>query len=427
MQLTVIIPEIRGQAFDCRGCTNCCRDLVVHLTPQDRRQIDAQRWADRLEAPAYVQRGRAYVLNHAPSGACVFLLPDGRCRIHAEFGFDAKPLACRLYPFSIEREGASVRAGIRFDCPTVQKSEGRPLAGFRGELTRLSAAVAEALPGQLRGTPDIVAFSDDCPITQATLGRILAVLDRWCGQSRVPLQQRLTGLASVVATLNKVKLHRFDDERLLELITMLTDELSVGVPESTAAGPISVRRLKLFRQAAFAHGEYVGFEQMQYGFTRGMMHRFAQLRRAMLFSRGAGPVPPLACGTCSATFELIDATGPAGEGDRDAIERLITRYLQSRIVNRGGFGRAYYGWSVLAGLNATLLAMALIGWFARWQAAGEGRTNIDAADVRRAVGIVDRTASRAPELGAKSALLRLQYLADDDGLRRLIDRYHVTT
>ena len=44
-------------------------------------------------------------LGHLADGACVFLDPAGRCRIHAKFGEAAKPLACRLYPLVIHPAG----------------------------------------------------------------------------------------------------------------------------------------------------------------------------------------------------------------------------------------------------------------------------------------------------------------------------------
>jgi lysine-N-methylase len=426
MKLTVITPEIRGQLFDCQGCTNCCRELVVYLTAADRRRIDEQKWGDRLGAPPYVRLGRGYVLNHSADGGCVFLQGDGLCRIHAEHGLQAKPLACQLYPFTVEREGESVRSGIRFDCPTVQKSEGRAVAGHRAEISRLTKLIETELPSELRESPAEIEFAEDCTISRATLDKLLAVLDRWASQTRHPLQMRLVGLHSIVNTLNTAKLHRFDDERLLELVTMLADDLPTALEEVTHDdGALSSRQLKLFRQSVFAHGEYLGFDEMKKGLIESFRFRRSQLKRASAMGRGAGVVPPMGCGATTATFEQIESVGPAGESDRDEVDLVVTRYLQSRIINRGGFGRPYYGWSVLAGLNATLLAMSVIGWFARWNAATDGRSALMVEDVRRAVGIVDRTSGRAPELGAKSARLRLQYLVENQGLLRLLERYRL--
>src|SRR5262245_3200248 len=112
--LPVIWPNFKDQRYSCHSCTNCCRDLVVHLTLEDRRKIDAQGYAAKLGAPPYVRLESSYVLNHGPDGACISLQTDGLCRIHAEHGMAAKPLACHVYPFTLERDREGLQAGIRF-------------------------------------------------------------------------------------------------------------------------------------------------------------------------------------------------------------------------------------------------------------------------------------------------------------------------
>ena len=58
-------------------------------------------------------------LNHRKDGACVFLGENNRCRIHARYGAEAKPLACRLYPFVLVPTGERWRVGLRFACGTA--------------------------------------------------------------------------------------------------------------------------------------------------------------------------------------------------------------------------------------------------------------------------------------------------------------------
>src|SRR4051794_3197520 len=94
------------QNWDCHVCGTCCHEYQVTITDEERQRIDAQGWdseADLGGQPAYVNRGwpwaRRYTLNHRPDGRCVFLSDQGLCRIHERFGYETKPLACRLYPF----------------------------------------------------------------------------------------------------------------------------------------------------------------------------------------------------------------------------------------------------------------------------------------------------------------------------------------
>jgi len=83
--------------------------------------------------------GRTY-LAHAPDGVCVFLnRQTNLCRIHAEFGVDAKPLGCRLYPFQISPtfEGEAT-ISPRYTCPTVRQNIGAPHAEALPELRQLA-------------------------------------------------------------------------------------------------------------------------------------------------------------------------------------------------------------------------------------------------------------------------------------------------
>jgi len=44
---------------------------------------------------------RQFRLALRKDGACVFLDADQRCRIHGEFGYDAKPHVCRMAPLQM--------------------------------------------------------------------------------------------------------------------------------------------------------------------------------------------------------------------------------------------------------------------------------------------------------------------------------------
>src|SRR5260370_16849656 len=70
---------------------------------------------------------RRYQLNHQPDGSCVFLSDKGRCRIHEKFGYDTKPLPCRLFPFVLVPTGDHWSVGMRFACPSAAENKGRPI------------------------------------------------------------------------------------------------------------------------------------------------------------------------------------------------------------------------------------------------------------------------------------------------------------
>src|SRR5690606_16469377 len=82
-----------------------------------------------------------------PGGACTFLLDDNRCLIHAQFGFDAKPLACQLFPVVAVAVGDQVRLGISGACVEQHRSfERGELLDLAGPFARMEAEGVRALP-----------------------------------------------------------------------------------------------------------------------------------------------------------------------------------------------------------------------------------------------------------------------------------------
>ncbi len=426
MKLPVIIPEIKSQSWSCRACTKCCRELVVHLTADDRRRIDEQGWSQKLGTDPYVRHSSGIVLNHVPGGGCVFLMDDGKCRIHADLGMQAKPLACQIYPFTLERESDSLRAGLRFDCPTVTRSEGVALASHRRDIQYVADTICKKTPALFRDEPDDVAFAHNLMIDRSTLDRILTRLDKWITNERRSFDERITGLHIIVSTLNQAQLSRFDGPRLAELIDMLSDDLPNAVVEFDDGSSDPLRtQTKLLHQAVFAHSMYLQFAESRMGYWQSLRFRFRQLKLARIMLGGKGVIPQLRPEEGKATFEQIINIEPIPTNDAAEAANLLTRYLQSRISNHGGFGAAYYDWPMLNGLGAALLSIAVIGWFTRRNAATAGRVEMTIQDLRDAVSTVDRTAGRAPELGAKSARLRQNHLTHENGLIRLIRRYRI--
>ncbi|HEV8058472.1 MAG TPA: YkgJ family cysteine cluster protein, partial [Gemmataceae bacterium] len=136
------------QNWDCHVCGSCCKEYVVAITPEERARIEAQSWeGDEVVGgrPLFRKIGRFWsrqdTLNHREDGSCVFLSEAGRCRIHERFGYAAKPLPCRLFPFALVPVGDHWRVSLRFACPSTAANKGRnitlhadSLKGFADEL-----------------------------------------------------------------------------------------------------------------------------------------------------------------------------------------------------------------------------------------------------------------------------------------------------
>lgn len=105
------------------------------------------------------------------NGECAFLAKDRKCRIHAHFGGDAKPLVCRQFPFVLIEAETGLRAGV--DPASVAWHTSReggdavqPPAGVRPRATSLS-------PEQLAVEQHLVALCGQPDTTLQTLVDVL--------------------------------------------------------------------------------------------------------------------------------------------------------------------------------------------------------------------------------------------------------------
>ena len=416
--LRVLIPRDTGQRFSCQSCGKCCRDLVVDLTDRDRKKIDAGGWEDRLDADPYVRLRGQWVLNKDEQGRCVFLSDAGRCRIHEQQGFDAKPLACRLFPFTLSPSGNSVRAGWRFDCPTVARSQGKPMEAEEGALGVLAR---ELLAGRGRAKVEL-ELKPGLPSRSGETSHLVGVLDGWLRDEQRSPADRIRGAIWLTSTLQDAQLEAVREERLAELVELLVAALPAELSADVRSTP-SNRQLRMLRQLAFAHTGHVSFAEMQAGRARNVACRWTQLRFSRRFRRGRGSVPSVIGDSGGeADFADVDRVQP-DEGQADRLSECMLRYLRGKLQTRTCFGPAYYGWAVLDGLSVLWLSVAVIGWWARYFAATRQANAFGVEDLVRALGVVDAGAGRIPILGSGAERLRLRYLQADHGIASLVERY----
>src|SRR5262249_59482007 len=137
------------QKWDCHVTGTCCHEYRVTVSDDERTRIEPRGWPpdERGGRPPFARAGppwaRSYQLNHAPDGACVFLSPDGRCRIHERHGYEAKPLPCRLFPFVLVPAGDHWRVGLRYACPSAASNRGRALPEHQPELLAFADMLAK--------------------------------------------------------------------------------------------------------------------------------------------------------------------------------------------------------------------------------------------------------------------------------------------
>ena len=416
ISLPVLPLATPGQRYSCHGCGNCCRDFTVQLRPADSQRIRQQAWESRIGSnPIVFFRGQEY-LRQRPDGACIFLLDDGRCRIHAEFGFEAKPIACQMFPYMLAPSETSSQMGVSFACRSVVENKGK----------QFNEQVPDALKIVMRGIPEVVRSTRGAAISRrrrAEFGELDVLKSRlvsWI-QRDAPLEERLDGLAWIAQTLSVARLEKMRGSRFKELIDLLFDALADELPLHPVADPIP-RQIALFQGSIFARTEDP--KPLAQGAPGRFLSTISQLQRSRLWRRGIADsvVPLIGVGwPTSATFgQVARINRVRASPEISACDELVSRWIRSSIEGGRIWGTGYYGWSAVDGLASVVLSAATIGWLSRLHAVQSHEDAPRLANVQAAVGRIDRTAGRAVWLGGWSERMRLAYLIRDDGLRRLI-------
>ena len=223
--------EIPGlQNWSCHGCTDCCRGgLLITLSLAEKERIEKQHWtaADGVDPDSMIAaEGNRFRLMHRSDGACVFLDPAGRCRIHAKFGEDAKPLACRLYPLVIHPAGKKLVVGLRFSCPSAVANRGKPLSEQRAEVQALANLVVPA--DYQEGPPPPVLVTPGIEWTDFL--RFIKWLDTSLAVKDVPVALRLMRTLHWLRAVEKGQLDQIAGSGADEILEVLFQSAAKKLP-----------------------------------------------------------------------------------------------------------------------------------------------------------------------------------------------------
>ncbi|MBL8799611.1 MAG: YkgJ family cysteine cluster protein [Planctomycetia bacterium] len=405
------------QHWDCQSCTHCCREYRVYVSDDERQCLVALDWSAEAdlaglalvvrEGPTWQPRFR---LQQRADGACVFLGPQGRCRIHERFGSEAKPFACRMYPFVLAPGGNDWRVGLRFSCPAAAQDQGRPVTDHADEVREFARLLERMQPttdmpeppplqlGQTVAWPDFLRFVD-----------ALLVILRSRGE---PLERRWRTCLALASLCRQAKFEQVQGKRLQEFLALVGGDLDAEVPEDPGAVPAPswIGRV-LFRQTlAVLIRKEVGPEQ-----GSATRSRVGLLRAAWRFARGTGMVPALHAALPACTFEQLET--PLGPLPAEA-EAILERYYLAKLESLQFCGAANFGLPLWSGLASLALTLPAILWLVRALA------ELPRAEaVSRAVRIVDHNFGYHPQLDGRFRRFVLQTLLARGELERLIAWY----
>jgi Fe-S-cluster containining protein len=196
------------------------------------RERNAARWfRERVDAAEGTERDPFepipgakgfHRIRKRSDGACGFLSPANRCRLHEELGGRLKPLTCRLFPFSFHPVNETVAVTTSFACPTIVANEGAPIA--TGEtvngIKSLSADWFKAYPE----SPAALYYVAGRPLGETSMKilrtSLLQMLDRADANGRVDLRTNVIRIARTLEDLARPAVVRLKDDEFAEYIAL---------------------------------------------------------------------------------------------------------------------------------------------------------------------------------------------------------------
>jgi hypothetical protein len=257
-------------------------------------------------------------------GACGFLTPEGRCRIHEELGADRKPLSCRLFPVRFHPANGDVIVSASFACPTVIANEGATLASQKRELQALQTAWQRDFPeaaATVQLTDDHTMPRPAIPVLRKVLCEIL---DRRSPDGGLDLRVNLSRIAALLEDLSRRRVAGLSSDRFLEYLNLVGGYAVRNEKPPKMRRPSGLARL-LFR------GFLLAALSVQTGLDP-LLARRRTAHRARLFQLAAH-LHGLAPGTQE--FDFRRAVGVRIRLEDPELRALVHRYLKSSFQTVG--------------------------------------------------------------------------------------------
>ncbi|CAN5353232.1 hypothetical protein BH11CYA1_BH11CYA1_13770 [soil metagenome] len=133
----ILLPE--GINYSCQGCGRCCSGWSVGMTENDYNRVKDIDWKalypELASKQLFIHREKEFAEGTAgyphytaptEGGSCPFLV-DNLCTIHSHLGEAAKPVACRIFPYTFAETPTGIYTGVSFASMAAIRNIGDPL------------------------------------------------------------------------------------------------------------------------------------------------------------------------------------------------------------------------------------------------------------------------------------------------------------
>jgi len=357
-----IMTIARDERWTCLGCGRCCRGNIVPLHDDDLQRLKTQKWEehpDFAHQPFIIHQGlfpRQYRLAQRNDGTCVFLNEDGLCRIHKEFGFNEKPLVCRMYPLQIVPLEKTAVLTLRRSCPVAAAGDGASLAEYLDEAHRYVRIRPKLVTP---ASPPAVVKNQSRPWSDFTM--IAETLEKLVNNQKYPLSRRLVHGLWLCDLLEKCRFKNLDAEKLRDLLHVFADTAPQNVEKmypdpanpGTAANIIFHQMLAVYLRLHPRNDIHESWRERCFLFIS-----------AIAFTRGKGSVPALHPDFPKATFADVEQR-VLGLLD-NKIQGLLNDYFESNIASKQYAIMSRPGWPLLDTFRAFALSLPVAFWMLRY-------------------------------------------------------------
>ena len=414
MQRIRALPVLH-ERWDCQQCGICCRGAQVALNDEDLAQLKEQRWEEHsdFQGVTTVQRtgwlSDDYHLAHRPDGSCVFLDVDGLCQIHKEFGFEAKPWQCRVFPLTVVSSGERRHLTMRRACPTAAKGEGRSLEQHRDLVRLLDKQMGDApsaAPELCRGVA----------LPWPHLHVVCGALEKIMLQQDANLTIRIVSALALCDKIVEAPLETWAAMSARELDCRL-NEWSAAIGRqiqhaSSEAKPPEKTVAVVFRQVATA---YLDFHKARYK-RQSLWRRLRLFANQFALMSNTGQLPDLGCDFPDGDLQSLER--PLGELSPE-LQSVLDRFFVSMTVSQyyRAYGRRH--WSLVDAFRGMAISYPVILWLLRWSVG----TNPPTADRLIDLVVLADRAQSAPSFAGPRFRHNVTTLVANGDLQRLVCWY----
>lgn len=407
-KLNLQLPTI--QNWNCHNCGGCCKQHAILVTPEEQQRIENQGWENRKDfdhsGPLFVKAGGSRAkpqmrIAHQPDGACLFLDEKGLCKIHAEFGEEAKPLACRVYPYAFHPNGNKITVSLRFSCPSVVENKGQSTVQNQAEILKIAKDVVP--DGFKTITAPNISNSEqrDWRDFQQFNKHIVSLLET----DDVPLTVRLLRILDWLDFLSEAKFVSLTTNQIDEILEVFSSAVCAKQESIPSDIKPPTRWAKLYLR--LLAGQYARKDNYS-TVDAGLKGRWKLFISAMKLTRGTGTLPAFHNQLKSVPFSALEKS--FGSIPQEA-EEILSRYLEVKVRGLHFCGRAYYNVPFIEGAYSQILIIPAILYIAKWIASSKGRTEWIAEDIQQALALADHHHGYSPIFGSRSFRNRVKQLA----------------